>query len=82
VESLIKARELAINEGVRYVYVGNVPYLEYENTFCPSCGRAVIEREGYDIVGWHLTEENRCEYCGEGIPVVGRREIHRRPFPF
>lgn len=82
VESLIKARELAINEGVRYVYVGNVPYLEYENTFCPSCGRAVIEREGYDIVGWHLTEETRCEYCGEGIPVVGRREIHRRPFPF
>ncbi|MBS7652869.1 MAG: AmmeMemoRadiSam system radical SAM enzyme [Candidatus Bathyarchaeia archaeon] len=78
VEHLIKAREIAMNEGVRYVYVGNVPYTDYENTFCPRCGKAVIEREGYDIVDWHLDEENRCEYCGESIPIVGRRERHRR----
>ncbi len=82
VEHLIKAREIALNEGVRYVYVGNVPYMEYENTYCPSCGRAVIEREGYEVIGWNLTEEKRCKYCGGAIPIVGRREIHRRPFLF
>lgn len=82
VESLIKAREIAIREGVRYVYVGNVPFIEYENTFCPRCGKAVIEREGYEIVGWHLTDENRCKYCGEAIPIIGKREIHRRRFLF
>ncbi|MBS7637907.1 AmmeMemoRadiSam system radical SAM enzyme [Candidatus Bathyarchaeota archaeon] len=82
VEDLIKAREIAMGEGVRYVYVGNVPFMEYENTFCPRCGKAVIEREGYEIVGWHLTDENRCKYCGEAIPIKGKREIHRRPFLF
>jgi pyruvate formate lyase activating enzyme len=77
VEDLIDARRIAMDEGVRYVFVGNVPTSEYENTFCPRCGKPVIERVGYDITGWHLDEGNNCQKCGEHIPIVGQREIHR-----
>jgi len=76
VQSLVKAREIAMAEGARYVYVGNVPGKGYENTFCPRCGNAVIEREGYTITGWSLDKKNSCTHCGEGIPIVGRREEH------
>jgi len=80
IDTLMKAREIAVEEGCRYVYVGNVPMNRYENTYCPSCGRVVIERVGYTITDWHLDEENRCEYCDKPIPIVGHREIHPNPF--
>ena len=78
-ETLVNARRIALGEGLRYVFVGNVPLAEYEHTFCPRCGRPVIERAGYAITGWHLDDENNCLHCGEHIPIVGRREIHRSP---
>ena len=77
VETLVNARRIAVEEGVRYVHVGNVPLTEYEHTSCHRCGRPVIERAGYTITGWHLDDENNCEHCGEHIPIVGRREIRR-----
>jgi pyruvate formate lyase activating enzyme len=80
IETLLRAREIATEEGVRYVFVGNVPYTEYDDTFCPKCGRAVINRTGYTITGWHLDEGNNCDYCGEPIAIVGQRETHRNPF--
>lgn len=80
VTTLVNARQIAMEEGVRYVYVGNVPLTEYEDTFCHSCGKPVIERGGYTIRGWHLDKGNNCEYCGEHIPIVGGRELHRKPF--
>jgi len=76
VETLVRAREIAMGEGVRYVFVGNVPTSEYEDTFCPKCGEAVVERRGYSITGWHLDEGMRCEHCGQPIPIVGKRERH------
>ncbi len=82
VQTLVNARRIAMEEGARYVYVGNLPLTEYEHTFCPACGKAVIERSGYTITGWHLDGENNCEYCGEPIPIVGSREVHRNPLMF
>ena len=72
VEILLNAREIAREEGVQYVYVGNVRN-EYENTLCPSCGKTVIERAGYNITSWSLGPDNRCKGCGAKIPVVGLR---------
>ncbi len=80
IETLVKARELAMDEGVRYVFVGNVPMTEYEDTICHECGKSVIGRQGYMITGWHLDEGNNCEHCGAKIAVVGKREIHRNPW--
>ena len=71
VETLVRAREMAMEEGVKFVYVGNVPGEDYDSTFCPSCGKVVIKRFGYDIIEWNLTEDMRCKFCGEKIPIVG-----------
>jgi pyruvate formate lyase activating enzyme len=76
VETLLRARDIAKEEGVRYVYVGNVPGKGYEDTICPKCGKVVIGRVGYDVTSWHLDEGHRCEFCREAIPIVGDREQH------
>ncbi len=80
VETLVKARDIAMGEGVRYVFVGNVPLTDYDYTFCPDCSKAVIERKGYTVTGWHLDEGNNCEYCGSHIAISGKREEHRSRF--
>jgi pyruvate formate lyase activating enzyme len=80
VETLTRARKIATEEGVRYVYVGNVALNEYEDTYCPSCGRSVIGRRSYTITDWHLDEGNDCEHCGGHVAIVGRRERHRSPW--
>jgi len=59
---LHKAREIGIQAGLRYVYCGNIPGEEGEDTFCPQCGRRVIQRVGFrviknDIVG------GTCRHC-------------------
>jgi pyruvate formate lyase activating enzyme len=71
IETLEKHIELAKREGMKYVYIGNVPGHPYEHTYCPSCGNIVIERYGFEIISWRLTKDNRCKFCGEKIPIVG-----------
>ncbi|HUV34483.1 MAG TPA: AmmeMemoRadiSam system radical SAM enzyme [Candidatus Desulfaltia sp.] len=76
VETLERARDIASEEGVRYVFVGNVRGGRYEDTVCPGCGTHVVKRSGYTITGWSLDKDNRCKKCGASIPVVGHRERH------
>jgi pyruvate formate lyase activating enzyme len=63
---------VAKDVGLNYVYLGNVPDHTLEHTYCPECKRVVVERNGFDISGWHLDEQNRCKYCGYEISIVGR----------
>jgi pyruvate formate lyase activating enzyme len=72
VETLEKHWKVAKEEGLRYVYIGNVPGHPLENTYCPECGNVVIERFSFDITGWYLDEENRCKYCGYKLPIIGK----------
>ncbi len=72
IETLKKHYEIAKRVGLNYVYLGNVPGHEYEHTYCAGCGKIVVERFGFDIGGWHLDKQNRCEYCGNEIPIVGQ----------
>ncbi|MGQ9680714.1 MAG: AmmeMemoRadiSam system radical SAM enzyme [Candidatus Bathyarchaeia archaeon] len=76
VETLVKARDIARKMGVKYVYVGNLPGEGYEDTLCPRCSKPVVRRIGFDVVDWHLDEDNCCNYCGEPIPITGKREKH------
>jgi pyruvate formate lyase activating enzyme len=76
VETLLRARDAAKEEGVHYVYVGNIPGEGYEDTVCPKCGETVIARIGYEITDWRLDESNHCKHCGEPIPIIGHREEH------
>ncbi|MEM4286498.1 MAG: AmmeMemoRadiSam system radical SAM enzyme [Candidatus Caldarchaeum sp.] len=72
VETLEKHCQIAREEGLLYVYVGNVPGHPLENTYCPGCGKVVVERHGYDILDWRLDKDNRCLECGSQVHIVGR----------
>jgi len=67
--TLQRAAEIGREEGLRYVYTGNVPGDEGENTFCPGCGRCVIRRFGFRVVAADL-EGRKCRHCGHAIPLV------------
>jgi pyruvate formate lyase activating enzyme len=68
VATLERAREAAVREGLRYVYLGNVPGHPAESTRCPACGKVVIRRKGF-MVQEVLLSAGRCP-CGERIPGV------------
>ncbi len=69
VSTLEEARAVALSSGLEYVYIGNVPGHEGENTFCPTCKKKIIQRTGYMIGEVHL-KEGKCGYCGKPIPGI------------
>jgi len=68
IETLEKAYETAIKEGLNFVYIGNVPGHPAENTLCPRCRNTVIQRKGYQIEAVALIG-GRCSFCQN--PVAG-----------
>ncbi len=66
VSTLERALEIGTKAGLRYVYVGNVPGSEGENTVCPQCKETVIHRFGYRIQENHV-QLGKCEFCGAAI---------------
>lgn len=72
VQRLLRAAEIGVEEGLRFVYAGNAPGRvgRWENTFCPHCGRVLIERTGYLVRGYHITASGRCPDCDTVIPGV------------
>ncbi len=72
IETLEKAREIALGTGLRYVYLGNVPGHPGENTYCPGCGRVLIRRYGYAILENNI-RDGRCVFCAEKIPGIWGR---------
>jgi len=69
VSTLTRFRELAMAEGIHYVYVGNVAGHEGNNTYCHHCKNLLIERRGYYIPTDNLVG-NRCKFCDTRIPGV------------
>jgi pyruvate formate lyase activating enzyme len=69
VETLEAAWKIALDEGMRYVYLGNVPGHESESTRCPSCRQIVIGRAGYRLTEVRI-RDGKCEACG--VPIAGR----------
>jgi pyruvate formate lyase activating enzyme len=70
VQTLERALEIAKGEGLHYVYIGNVPGHEADNTYCPKCGELLIERHGFEIARY-LLKDKRCPKCGTNINIVG-----------
>jgi len=62
ISTLKKAAETARDLGHHYVYIGNVPGIEEENTYCPYCGKILIGRKGYNITDINL-KGNKCKFC-------------------
>lgn len=68
-EALARARQIGLEEGLRFVYMGNIPGSGGENTYCPACGGELITRRGFSIL--HLRIQNgHCPDCGESIQGV------------
>ena len=69
IPSLERAYEICMEEGLEYVYIGNVPGHKTENTFCPSCSEIIISRRGYKVTSIDIVE-GRCRHCGHVIPGI------------
>ncbi|WP_022852781.1 AmmeMemoRadiSam system radical SAM enzyme [Thermodesulfatator atlanticus] len=70
VELLKRAYEIGKKVGLKYVYTGNVPGEEGESTFCWQCGEILIERYGFMVHSFRLTEHGTCPKCGAKIDGV------------
>lgn len=69
-----QARQIARQNGVQYVYTGNVHDSEGGSTSCPGCGEQLIERDWYQLGHWGLDEHGHCKNCG--YTIAGRFEKH------
>ncbi len=65
------AREIAVEEGLSFVYIGNIQSEEGENTYCPDCKRLLVERVRYVIRQNHI-KDGECPDCGKEIYGVWR----------
>jgi pyruvate formate lyase activating enzyme len=69
VETLKMAYHTAKEEGLRFVYLGNVAHCDEENTFCPKCGTMALERMGLRLVK-DSSRDGKCAKCGEDLNIV------------
>jgi pyruvate formate lyase activating enzyme len=77
-ETLTRARRIALDAGLHYVYTGNVHDQEGGTTYCPTCRHAVIVRDWYNIGHYDLTPHGDCPDCGHRI--AGRFAEFEKPF--
>ena len=67
--TLQKARETALSEGMKYVYIGNVPGANCEDTICPKCSKNVVERKGFRVIQNNIVD-GKCKFCGYKVAGV------------
>jgi len=66
--TLTRARRIALSNGVRYAYTGNVHDSAGQSTWCHHCGRLLIERDWYTLGQWNLDDKGCCNGCGTPLP--------------
>ncbi|MHA1338773.1 MAG: AmmeMemoRadiSam system radical SAM enzyme [Promethearchaeota archaeon] len=69
--TLEKAYDIAKEEGLNYIYIGNVQTSKGNDSYCPECGSLLIKRYGWSIQQINLTKENRCLKCGAETGIIG-----------
>ncbi len=67
--TLTRARRIAMDNGLHYVYTGNVHDSQGGSTWCPQCGARLIERDWYQLGEWSL-RNGHCKHCGHAVPGV------------
>jgi pyruvate formate lyase activating enzyme len=82
--TLSRARGIALSEGLRYAYTGNVHDTSGGTTYCPSCNKPLIVRDWYEIEFYDVAPDGKCPHCA--TPVVGvfaafRGQFGRRRIP-
>jgi pyruvate formate lyase activating enzyme len=73
-EDLLRAAEIGLEAGLRYVYAGNLPGMvkNYEDTMCPRCNERLIQRRGFVVLENKLKDSAHCPNCGEKIAGIWR----------
>jgi len=66
--TLTRARNLAMKNGLHFVYTGNVHDEAGGSTYCPKCRERLVGRDWYEITAWHLDARGRCRHCGTPCP--------------
>ena len=82
-QTLTRARHIALANGLRYVYTGNVHDVDGGSTYCHGCGQRLIGRDWYELSTWNLEANGGCRFCGTRLPGVfepapgdwGRRRV-------
>ncbi len=69
IETLESAAQIADEEGLQYVYIGNYPGHERNSTFCPQCGEQIITRRHFAVLSLDV-EQGQCRFCGHSIPGI------------
>ncbi len=69
-EILKKIYDISKEEGLNYVYIGNISDAKYNNTYCPNCGKLLIERMFMQTTQMNLTKDKKCPNCGTKISIV------------
>ena len=69
-ETLTAARRIALKNGLRYVYTGNVHDDVGGATYCHACGQKLIGRDWYELSDWNLTADGKCTRCGTACAGV------------
>jgi pyruvate formate lyase activating enzyme len=72
--TLHRARQIGLNNGLHYVYTGNILDEDGGSTYCPRCKQRLIGRRGYHLVEWRLTAEGACSRCGSRCPGVFEKQ--------
>jgi len=67
VRTLERARDIALDESIKFVYIGNVPGHKNNSTFCPRCDERIIQRRHFSVLDLKI-KDGKCENCGENIP--------------
>lgn len=63
-ETVLKARQIALDNGVHYAYVGNMHDKHADSTWCHQCGALLIGRDWYELSEWQLSDDGKCLSCG------------------
>jgi pyruvate formate lyase activating enzyme len=76
--TLRKARQMAMDAGLHFVYTSNIEDTTGSTTYCPKCSAAIIKRNQYEVAVYALTAAGNCSGCGQSIP--GRWPVHPGKF--
>ncbi|PSW17589.1 AmmeMemoRadiSam system radical SAM enzyme [Photobacterium sanctipauli] len=77
-ETVKRAREIAVKNGLNYAYVGNIFDEKGDSTYCPSCKQKVLSRNWYELGDCHLTGQGKCKHCG--YQIAGRYARREKAF--
>lgn len=66
--TLMRSRDIALNSGLNYVYVGNVHHTAASSTYCAQCGTCLVERDWYQLGAYQIDGDGNCRNCGHPCP--------------